>query len=145
MAVKPVPDGYHNVTPILLVEGAAELIDFTNQAFGAQEIMRVPGPAGLMHAEVQIGDSRIMMADAGDMPPTPGNLYLYLEDVDSVYESALKAGATSMQEPTDHFYRDRSAGVRDRFGNQWWIATHTEDVSPAELKRRQAAMAHEHD
>jgi uncharacterized glyoxalase superfamily protein PhnB len=140
VAVKPIPDDYHSVTPFLLVEGAAELMEFMKQAFAAQEIMRMEGDGRLKHGEVQIGDSKIMMADAEDMPSMPGMVYLYVEDVDSVYDRALQAGATSMQEPTDQFYGDRSAGARDKFGNQWWIATRTEDVSPDDMQRRHEAM-----
>jgi uncharacterized glyoxalase superfamily protein PhnB len=144
MVVEPIPDGYHSATPFLMVEGAAELMVFMKQAFAAQEVMRMEGDGHLMHGQVQIGDSKIMMADAGDMPPVPGMVYLYVEDVDSAYESALQAGATSMQEPADQFYGDRTAGVKDRFGNQWWIATRVEDVSPDEMQRRQEAMTQQH-
>lgn len=143
MAVKAVPDEYHTVQPYLIVDGAAKLIDFVTQAFGAEERMRMPGPDGkIMHAEVQIGDSVIMLADANaDFGAMPTTVLLYMEDVDAVYKKALAAGATSERGPEDMFYGDRSAGVRDAFGNRWWIHTHIEDVSPEEMGKRAAAMA----
>lgn len=143
MAVKPIPDGYHSVTPYLVVSGASKLIDFLKQSFEAEEIERIASPDGaIMHAEVRIGDSVIMMGDAtGESNPMPGTLHLYVNDADAAYQRALRAGATSMREPADQFYGDRSAGVKDAFGNIWWIATHIEDVAPGELKKRaEAAM-----
>lgn len=144
MAVNSVPDGYHTVTPYLIVRDAAGLIDFMQQAFDAQGKERLERPDGsIMHAEVQIGDSVVMLAQADDDEQTrPAMLHLYLEDADATYRQALAAGATSLQEPADQFYGDRSAGVQDTFGNQWWLATHVEDVSPEEMMRRaQEAMA----
>jgi len=140
MAVKAIPDGYHTVTPYLIVQGAGQLIDFLKLAFDAQETERITAPDGaIAHAEVRIGDSIVMMSDAGgERAPMPSGLYLYVNDTDAVYISALRAGATSIVEPADQFYGDRSAGVKDPVGNQWWIATHKEDVSPEELKRRAA-------
>ena len=141
MAVKPIPDGYHSVTPQLDVKGAAQLIDFVKQAFGAEEIMRMPGPAGaLMHAEVKIGDSIVMMSDAVREAPMPGSVFLYVNDVDAVYKRALQAGATSQLEPTDMFWGDRFASVKDSFGNKWGMATHKEDVPPEEMPKRAAAF-----
>ena len=141
MAVKPIPDGYHSVTPQLDVKGAAKLIDFMKQAFGAEEIMRMPGPGGaLMHAEVKIGDSIVMMSDAVREAPMPGSVFLYVNDVDAVYERALQAGATSQLEPTDMFWGDRFASVKDSFGNKWGMATHKEDVPPEEMPKRAAAF-----
>ena len=143
MTVKPIPDGYHSVTPYLTVQGAAKLIDFLKQAFEAQEIERLTRPDGAIgHAEVKIGDSIVMMGEAGgEWTPMPGAMYLYVNDVDATYKRALQAGAVSTMEPMDQFYGDRSAGVKDPSGNQWWIATHKEDLSPEELaKRAQAAM-----
>jgi PhnB protein len=141
MAVKPIPDGYHSVTPYLLVSGAARLIDFLKQAFAAEERERVARPDGaIMHAEVKIGDSVVMMGEPMQpYTPMPASLHLYVPDMDGVYQRALKAGATSVMEPTDQFYGDRSAGVKDPFGNLWWIATHKEDVPPDELARRAQA------
>jgi uncharacterized glyoxalase superfamily protein PhnB len=143
MAVKPIPDGYHTVTPYLTVQGAAKLIDFLKQAFGAEETERLLRPDGTIgHAEARIGDSVVMLGDATpEFTPMPAMLHLYVTDVDAVYKRALQAGATSLREPADQFYGDRSAGVKDACGNQWWIATHKEDVPPEELKRRaEAAM-----
>jgi PhnB protein len=143
MAVKGTPDGYHSITPYLVVDGAARLIEFLTQAFGAEEILRMPGPGGLVgHAEVRIGDSVVMLGDArGEHRPTQAMLYLYVEDVDATYQIALSAGAEEMQPPTDQFYGDRSGGLRDPCGNVWYIATHIEDVAPEELKRHaQQAM-----
>lgn len=141
MAVKPVPDGYHSVTPYLVVAGASRIIEFAKQAFDARELVRMPGPNNTIgHAEIRIGDSVVMMADAGATHPArPATLMLYVPNVDEVYRRALKAGGRSEREPTDQFYGDRSAGVSDPAGNQWWIATHVEDVTPEELQRRAAA------
>jgi len=142
MAVKPVPKGYHTVTPSLVVKGAAKLIDFIKAAFGGEEIMRMPAPSGeIMHAEVRIGDSVIMLNDAMQQPPTTSTLFLYVPDVDALYKRAVKAGATPTSEPADMFWGDRMAQVKDHFGNSWGIATHKEDVSPKEMqKRAEAAM-----
>jgi PhnB protein len=143
MAVKPIPEGYHTVTPYLTVQGAANLIDFLKQAFEAQETERITQPDGAIgHAEVRIGDSIVMMTDAGgERKPMPSGIYLYVNDTDAVYQRALQAGAASIMEPADQFYGDRSAGVQDPSGNHWWIATHKEDVPPEELKKRaKAAM-----
>ena len=142
MATKAIPDGYHTVTPYLIVKGAAQLIDFLKETFGAEETFRMPGGGGIMHAEVRIGDSAVMMSDAmGEYGPMPTMLFLYVEDVDAVYERALKAGGVSTQEPEDQFWGDRAGAVKDAFGNQWWIATHVEDVPVEELERRQREMA----
>ena len=138
MAVKPIPEGYHTVTPYLVVPGVAQLIDFLKQAFAAEEIQRINRPDGtIMHAEVRIGDSRVMMGEAGgEYGPMPGMLHLYVEDVDTVYRRALQAGATSLREPVNEFYGDRIGGVKDLSGNQWWIATHIQDVSVEALAQR---------
>jgi PhnB protein len=142
MTVRAIPEGYHTVTPYLVVHGVPKLLAFLADAFGAKEIHRAALPDGsVMHAEVQIGDSRVMMGEARDMAPIPAMLYLYVEDVDTVYARALRAGGASIAAPADQFYGDRSGGVRDACGNQWWIGTHKEDVPPDELARRaQAAM-----
>jgi PhnB protein len=134
----PIPKGFHTVTPVLTVHGAAKLIDFLRQAFDAEETYRLPGPDGtIIHAEVKIGDSMVMIGEASDQwQPMPATVALYVEDTDRWYQRALKAGATSVREPSNQFYGDRSAGVKDFFGNQWWIHTHIEDVSPDELKKR---------
>src|SRR6266511_6228386 len=114
MAVTPIPEGYHTVTPYLVVQGVPKLIDFLKQAFDAQEIMRMPRPDGtIMHAEVRVGDSAVMMGEArGEFKPMPGSLYLYVDDTDATYQRALQAGATSLMEPADQFYGDRHGA--------WW-------------------------
>src|ERR1035437_3384908 len=122
-SVKPIPDGAHTVTPYLVVEGVPKLIDFLKQAFGAEELFRMARPdGGVMHAEVKIGDSMIMIGEAmGQWKPKPCSLYLYVEDVDAVYQRAIQAGGTSVGEPKDQFYGDRSGGVTDPCGNHWEI------------------------
>ena len=141
MSVKPVPDGYHTVTPYLVVEDVNAQIEFMKKAFGAAETEKIQGPDGaVMHAEVKIGDSSIMLGQARDQQePMPTCLYLYVEDMEAVYKSSLAAGGESIIEPTDMFYGDRNAGVKDPQGNLWWIATHIEDVSSEELHRRASA------
>lgn len=138
MAVQPIPEGYSTVTPYLIVEGADALLDFLERAFGAERRFRMDSEDGTVaHAEVTLGDSVVMLAEAGgEWPAMPGNIHLYVEDCDATYARALDAGATSLQEPTDQFYGDRSGGVRDPAGNVWWITTHVEDVPPDELERR---------
>jgi PhnB protein len=143
-SVKPIPEGYHTVTPYLLVQGAEKLIDFMKNAFDAKETERYSMPDGSIgHAEVRIGDSVIMVADAqGDeYKPMAAGIHLYVEDCDVTYKRAIGAGATSVREPQDQFYGDRSAGVNDQFGNKWWFATHKEDLSKEEIiKRMDEAM-----
>lgn len=138
MSVKPIPEGYYSITPYLIVSGAAGLIDFVTRAFDATEIFRTATPDGtVMHAEIRIGNSMIMVSESREeLPPMPTMLYFYVEDVDTMYGRAIDAGATSIAEPTNHFYGDRSGGVKDPYGNQWWIATHIEDVSAEEIARR---------
>jgi PhnB protein len=142
MGVNPIPEGYHSVTPYLIVEGAAELLDFVKSAFGAEERFRMPTPNGTIgHAEVKIGDSIVMVADgAEEWPVMPTFVYLYVDDCDATYQRALAAGATSVKEPEDQFYGDRNATVRDSVGNLWGIATHIEDVTEAEVAKRLEAM-----
>ena len=141
MTVRAIPEGYHTVTPYLVVEGVPKLIEFLTRAFDAKEVFRMAMPDGtIRHAEMQIGDSRVMMGEAqGPQRPIPAMLHLYVADADAVYERALRAGATSIAPPTDQFYGDRSGGVRDMCGNQWWVATHKEDVPADELARRAQA------
>lgn len=143
MTVKPIPEGYHTVTPYMVVSDVEGLIDFVKRAFGADERHRSTLPDGtIMHAELRIGDSPVMMGTArGPWQPMPAAIYLYVEDADAVYRQALSAGAESIMEPADQFYGDRNAGVKDAQGNLWWIGTHIEDVPPEELARRVAAMA----
>ncbi len=149
--VKATPDGYHTATPYLVLQGAAAALDFYKQVFGATEMVRMAQPDGKIgHAEVRIGDSVIMLADEapemGYRSPksvggSPVSLLLYFQDVDAVVGRAVAAGARLTQPVTDKFYGDRSGTVEDPFGHVWTIATHTEDVSPEEMKRRMAAMS----
>ena len=141
--VNPVPDGHTAITPYLIVENAAGFIDFLASAFGAVERLRVPMPqGGIGHAEVEIDGAALMLSDP--MPPDfPANgtlIYLYVADVDSAYASALKAGATSIDEPADQFYGDRLARIPDPHNNHWTIATHIEDVTAEDLEARLAAL-----
>jgi uncharacterized glyoxalase superfamily protein PhnB len=141
MAVKTIPDQYHSVQPYLLVDGAASLIEFLKATFDAEDLGSMPTPEGKIgHAEVRIGDTIVMLADAstaeGVSGPMPATVVAYVEDADKTYQRALEAGGTSLREPRDMFYGDRSAGVVDPFGNHWWIHTHIEDVSPEEMSRR---------
>jgi len=140
MTVKPVPDGFHTVTPYLVVRDVAGLMDFLRDAFGARIKEAVPGPDGkVAHGEVVIGDSVVMLGEAREEhPPRPSTLYLYIPDCDDAYRRAMEAGATSIMKPTDMFYGDRNGGVMDPAGNQWWVATHVEDVPPDEIARRAA-------
>jgi PhnB protein len=150
MTVKPIPGGYHTVTPYLIAKGAADAIDFYKQAFGATEIMKLDGPGGtIMHAEIQIGDSRIMIADEFPemnalAPQSPGSsgvgIMLYVEKVDETVATAIEAGATIQRELQDQFYGDRSATLHDPFGHVWTVATHIEDVSGEEINRRMNKM-----
>ncbi len=126
--VKYIPEGHHTVSPYLVVSGVAQLIEFTKQAFGATEVYLSKRPDGtVQHAEVRIGDSIVMMGESQDKK-FPGMLHLYMEDVDAVYQRAMQAGAKSLREPADQPHGDRSGGVEDAFGNQWWISTHIKDV-----------------
>ncbi|HEX9923122.1 MAG TPA: VOC family protein, partial [Anaerolineae bacterium] len=136
--VQPIPEGYHMVTPWVIVKDSAKLINFLKEAFGAEEIARVYNEDGTIgHAEVRIGDSVVMMFDAKEnWPPTPSFFRLYVEDGDAVYQRALKAGATSVTEMTDLFFGDRVGRVRDPWGNIWWIQEHLEDVDFAEMMKR---------
>lgn len=138
---KPIPDGYHSITPYLVVDGAEKIVRFMKEAFGAQPLfepmMRPDGK--IMHAELKIGNSVVMISEASERAqPTSTTLYLYVPNVDAVYQKAVKAGATAEMEPANQFYGDRSGGVRDPAGNRWYIGTHVEDVSPGELKKRAA-------
>ncbi len=137
MAAKPIPDGYHTVTPYLTVRGATKVIDFLKQAFGAKLSHEAITDGSIMHAQVLIGDSRIMIAEESEMAKaTMSTLYLYVPDVDSVFRQAVKAGGQTIMEPSDMFYGDRSGAVKDPSGNSWFIATHKEDVGAQELQKR---------
>jgi PhnB protein len=141
MAVKAKPEGYHTVTPVVVVAGAAKLIDFAKQAFGAEEMMRAPGPGGaIMHAEIKVGDSIIMLSDPMRGESMTASLYLYVDNADAVFKRAVAAGATSDMEPTDMFWGDRMGSLKDPFGNHWTVATHKEDVSPEEMGKRMEAF-----
>jgi PhnB protein len=144
MAVKPIPDGYHTVTPYLISTDASGLLDYMQKAFGSKDRGdRFTGPDGkIVHAEVTLGDSVIMVADANEEHPAAGGrINLYVEDCDATYATAMAAGATSKREPEDQFYGDRSAGIEDPYGNVWWINTHVEDVEPDEMARRAQEFA----
>ena len=136
MAVKPIPEGFRTVTPFAVVPDIKKALDFVKTAFDAKvEAFEVNGE--VMHADAVIGDSHMMFGPASKEYPTrPATVYLYHEDVDGLYRKAINAGAKSLREPTNEFYGDRSGGVVDPQGNQWWIATHVEDVSKDELDRR---------
>jgi PhnB protein len=146
MPVKPIPDGYHSLTPYLIVRGAAEAIDYYREVFGAVELYRMPGPDGRVgHAEIRIGDSRMMLADEhpeflihAPRPPErpPVSLLLYVDDVDTVFTRAVTAGCTVLRPLADQFYGDRSGTFTDPFGHVWTIATHKEDLTAEEVMRR---------
>jgi PhnB protein len=146
--VKPIPEGYHSVTPYLIVDGASAAIDFYKKAFGATELFRMEHGGKIGHAELKIGDSPIMLADP---PPgsdyrdpkalggTPVSLMIYLEDVDTIYNRTIAEGGVEIKALQDQFYGDRSGTLRDPFGHIWTVATHKEDVTPEEIDRRVAA------
>ena len=145
---KPIPEGFHSVTPYLCVNDAAGALEFYKKAFGATELMRMPDPSGRIgHAEIKIGDSIIMLADEfpemGFRSPrtlggSPFAIYLYVEDVDAVFGQAVAAGGKLVKEVKDQFYGDRSGGLEDPFGHVWYVSTHKEDVSPEEVRKRAA-------
>jgi uncharacterized glyoxalase superfamily protein PhnB len=147
MAVKPIPDGYHTVTPYLTVRGAPKVIEFLKQAFGAElayEPMKRPDGA-IMHAELTIGDSRVMISDESEMAKANASaFYLYVPNVDAAYQRAVKAGGNTVTEPADMFYGDRTGSVKDPSGNTWSIATHKEDLAPQELAKRAEAFMKQH-
>jgi PhnB protein len=149
---KPIPEGYHSVTPYLIVENAAGAIEFYKKAFGATELMRMAQPDGkIRHSEIKIGNSPIMLAD--EFPEmdarspqffggSPVSFHLYVENVDTTFKQAVAAGAKVKRPLADQFYGDRTGGVEDPFGHIWYIATHKEDVSPEEMRKRAAAAGH---
>ena len=152
MSVKPIPDGYHSVTPYLCVRRAAQAIEFYKKAFLATERMRIAQPDGRVgHAELQVGDSVIMLSDEfpeiGARSPqslggSPVGIHLYVEDADAIFSQAVAAGAKIKRPIADQFYGDRLGGVEDPFGHTWWISTHKEDLSPQEIERRAALASH---
>ena len=152
MAAQPIPEGYHTVSPYLAVESAAEAIEFYKKAFGAKERVRMDAPGGgIAHAEVEIGDSVVMLSDpfpqASTRPPkelggTSASVMMYVEDVDAVVKQAVDAGATVLMEVADQFWGDRFGTIQDPFGHSWSISTHVEDLTPEEIAERgKAAMA----
>jgi uncharacterized glyoxalase superfamily protein PhnB len=130
------PEGFHTVNPYLVVNGAAKVIEFLREAFNAKDIGEAfKAPDGkIMHATLQLGDSMVEIGDSNE--PMPMNLHIYVDDVDALYRRAIEAGGTSVREPETTFYGERSAGVKDPGGNNWWLACHVEDVSPEEIMRR---------
>jgi PhnB protein len=148
-SAKPIPDGYHSVTPYLFVRSAASAIDFYKSAFAATETVRMAGPNGrIMHAELRIGDSIVMLADENPQtgmmsPQTIGGfsvgLHLYVENVDAVIQKAVDSGAKLLRPIKDQFYGDRSGSLLDPFGHMWSVSTHVEDVSPEEMRKRMTA------
>jgi PhnB protein len=148
--VKPIPDDFHSLTPALVCRNAAQAIDFYKKVFGATELVRMPGPDGkIMHAELQIGDSRFFLGEpmtkAPAAAPEPGainlmSIYLYVEDVDAVFGRAVAAGARVDMPLQDMFWGDRSGRITDPYGQQWGIATHKEEVAPEEMRRRRDAF-----
>jgi PhnB protein len=150
MAVKPIPEGYHAVTPYLIVKGAARAIEFYRQAFGASEIMRFPGPNNtIAHAEIRIGDSVVMLADGAggnefrdphSLGASPVGLMIYVPEVDKTFKNAVSLGAKESRPVVDQFYGDRSGTLIDPFGHVWTVATHVEDVSAQEMQKRMAEM-----
>jgi PhnB protein len=144
----PIPDSYRRITPCLTVQGAAKALEFYAEVFGASERMRTPGPGGMIvHAEIQIGDSVVIVEDEdprrgtmapppGGLPGTPAYLFIYVEDVDAVIARAAELGATVVRPAQDEFYGDRDGYIVDPFGHGWTVASHTEDVAPDEMARR---------
>jgi len=148
--VKPIPDGYHSLTPYLIIDGAAKALEYYKQAFGATELFRMEHEGKIGHAEMKIGDSPFMLADAnpqmGHKSPkaldgTPVSLMIYVDDCDTIFKQALDAGGVEVRPMQDQFYGDRSGMLTDPFGHVWNVATHKEDVSPEEMDKRLKAMA----
>ena len=149
--VKPIPDGYHTVTPYLIIKGAADALEFYKKAFGATELFRMEHDGKIGHAEMKIGDSPIMLADEhpemGHRGPqslggSPVSILLYVEDVDALFNQAVTAGAKIDRPLEDKFYGDRGGSLTDPFGHIWHLATHKEDVTPEEMEKRMAAAGH---
>jgi PhnB protein len=148
-SVKPIPEGFHSITPYMTISNAAEAIEFYKQAFGAEELVRMAAPDGKIgHAEIKIGNCIIMLADefpemgrrsAQTLGGSPVGLHIYLEDVDSAFQRAIEAGATVVRPLANQFYGDRSGSVSDPYGNEWSLGTHIEEVTPEEMHRRMEA------
>lgn len=148
--VKPIPEGYHSLTPYLIIDGAAKALEYYTKAFGATELFRMEHEGKIGHAEMKIGDSPFMLADEnaqmGFKGPkalggTPVSLMIYVDDVDTTFKQAVEAGGVEMKPLQDQFYGDRSGTLTDPFGHVWTVATHKEDVSPEEMDKRLKAMA----
>jgi PhnB protein len=149
MAVQPVPEGYHTITPYLAVDDASAAIDYYRRAFGAKERVRMSGPGdSIMHAELEIGDSLVMLSDPfpqastrnpKELGGTSASIFVYVDNIDELYKQAIDAGASSLMEPDDMFWGDRFGSVQDPFGHSWTIATHIEDVAPEEMEKRSQA------
>jgi len=146
--VKPIPEGYHSLTPYLIIDGAADAIEYYKKAFGAVELFRTDHGGKIGHAEMKIGDSPFMLADEhpemgyrspNSIGSTPVSLMIYVEDVDTVYKQAIDAGGKEVKALQDQFYGDRSGTLTDPFGHVWTVATHKEDVAPEEMEKRIAA------
>lgn len=149
--VKPIPEGYHSVTPYLIIKGAADAIEFYKKAFGATELFRMENDGKVGHAEIKIGDSPIMLSDEhpemGYVSPktlggSPVGIMIYVEDVDTTFNRAIKSGGVETKPLQDQFYGDRSGTLTDPFGHVWTVATHKEDVAPEEMEKRMAAAGH---
>jgi PhnB protein len=146
--VRPIPEGYHSLTPYLIVNGAAEAIEFYKKAFGAVELFRMEHEGKIGHAEMKIGDSPFMLADEmqqyrgpKSLGGTPVSLMIYVDDVDTIYPQAIAAGGIEQKPLQDQFYGDRSGTLADPFGHVWTVATHKEDVTPEEMDKRLAAFS----
>ena len=149
-SVKPIPEGYHSVTPYLCIKGASEAIEFYKSAFDATELLRIPSPDGSIgHAEIQIGDSRIMIPDESPKMDfrspatigwTPVHVYIYVEDADRIFAQANAAGATAMMPLEDQFWGDRTGTLVDPFGHRWYVSTHKEDLTEEEIGARAAKL-----
>ena len=149
--VKPIPEGYHSVTPYLIIKGAADAIEFYKKAFGATELFRMEHEGNVGHGEIKIGDSPIMLSDEhpemGYLSPktlggSPVGIMIYVEDVDTTFNLAIKSGGVETKPLQDQFYGDRSGTLTDPFGHVWTVATHKEDVAPEEMEKRMAAAGH---
>ena len=145
--VKPIPEGYHSLTPYLIVNGAADAMEYYKKAFGAVDLFRMEHEGKIGHAEMKIGDSPFMLGDENEqykgpksIGGTPVSLMIYVDDVDTIYPQAIAAGGTEIKALQDQFYGDRSGTLQDPFGHVWNVATHKEDVAPDEMERRLAAM-----
>jgi len=155
MTVRPIPEGFHSVTPYLSIQGAVEALEFYKQAFNATELFRLAAPGGVIgHAEIVIGDSHIMMSDQCEESPIPSprslggssvGLYIYVEDVDALFAQAINAGAKEVKPVEDQFYGDRTGTLEDPFGHIWFLATHKEDLSPEEINKRAASLFNQKD